>query len=202
MSCDVGEVTDSLENELCYISLYLWALLILQAFSHFTCITAHSDSPSFQSLHLRHSSFYNPSLALSTSQLIVQPFRCFTYITAYSPTLLLPLLRHRIFTYVTCRAAHEPHIIHWKTPHWVPKCIRKHSNTRNVHREPHKLVSLTGKLHTNRTSWKIIVSCQLKWCKEQCHWTPEQWSEKSRFTIWQSDGWIWIWRMSREYHLL
>ena len=40
------------------------------------------------------------------SQLILQPFCCFTYVTVHSPTLLLLLLRHRIFTYVTWRAAH------------------------------------------------------------------------------------------------
>ena len=81
-----------------------------------------AHSPSFQSLrlrhssfwfsklsslHLRHSSFSNPSLALPTSQLILQLFRCFTYVTVHSPTLLSPLLRHRIFTYVTWRAAHD-----------------------------------------------------------------------------------------------
>ena len=44
------------------------------------------------------------SVALPTSQLILQPFRCFTYVTAHSPTLLLLLLRHRLFTYVTWRA--------------------------------------------------------------------------------------------------
>ena len=60
----------------------------------------------FQSLHLRHNSFSNPSLALSMSQVILQPFHCFTYITAHSPTLLSLLLPHRIFTYVTWRAAH------------------------------------------------------------------------------------------------
>ena len=78
-----------------------------RAFSHLTYVTAHSDSPSFPSLHLRHSSFSKPSLALPTSQLILQPFRCFTYVTAHSPTLLLPLLRHRIFTHFTWRAAHD-----------------------------------------------------------------------------------------------
>ena len=102
--------------------------LILQAFSHFTYVTAHSDSPSFQSLHLRHSSlwfsklsvtsptsqlililqafrfhlrhnsFSNPSLALPMSQLIVQPFRCFTYVTAHSPTLLTLYVRHNSFS--------------------------------------------------------------------------------------------------------
>ena len=76
------------------------------AFSHFNYVTAHSHSPSLPSLHLRHSSFTNPSLALPTSQLILQPYHCFTYVTAHSPTLLSLLLRHRIFTYVAWSAAH------------------------------------------------------------------------------------------------
>ena len=66
-----------------------------------------AHSPSFPSLHLRHSSFSNPSLASPASQLILQPFRCFTYVTAHSPTLLSLLLCHKIFTYVTWRAAHD-----------------------------------------------------------------------------------------------
>ena len=99
MSYDVVEATESLENELC-----------------------------FQSLHLRHSSFPKPSLALPTSQLILQPFRCFTYVTAHSPTLLSLLLRHSIFvtshgeppmpfrrfTYVTAHSPTRPllHLCH------------------------------------------------------------------------------------------
>ena len=47
-----------------------------------------AHSPTFPSLHLRHNSFSNPSIALPTSQLILQPFRCFTYVTVHSPTLL------------------------------------------------------------------------------------------------------------------
>ena len=86
------------------------------------------------SLHLRHSSFSNPSLALPTSKHILQPFRCFTYITAHSPTLLLLLLRHRIFTYVTWRAAHA---VIWQSalPHsscspWKHFCVlRPHAST-------------------------------------------------------------------------
>ena len=48
------------------------AELILQAFSHFTYVTA--NSPTLSWLYLRHSSFSNPSVALPTSQLIFQPF--------------------------------------------------------------------------------------------------------------------------------
>ena len=60
----------------------------------------------FPSLHLRYSSFPNPSIALPTSQLILQLFRCFTYVTVHSPTLLSLLLRHKLFTYLTWRTAH------------------------------------------------------------------------------------------------
>ena len=68
---------------------------------------SRAHSPTFSSLHLRHSSFSNPSVALPTSQLILHPFRCFTYVTAHSPTFLSLLIRHRLFTYVTWGAAHD-----------------------------------------------------------------------------------------------
>ena len=41
-----------------------------------------------------------------TSQRILQPFRRFTYVTARSTTLPLLHLRQRHFTYVTWRTAH------------------------------------------------------------------------------------------------
>ena len=103
LSCDVGEVTEWLENELCYDYNYE-----LRSFSnlfrHFTYVTTHS--PTLPSLYLRHSSFSNPSVASPTSQLILQPFPRFTYVTTHSPTLLSLLLPRRFFTYVTWRAAH------------------------------------------------------------------------------------------------
>ena len=68
-----------------------------------------AHSPTFPSLHLRHNSFSNPSVALPTSQLIPQLFRCFTYVTAHSPNLLSLPLRHRLFTYVTWRDSHDFH---------------------------------------------------------------------------------------------
>ena len=78
--------------------------LILKPFRRFTYVTAHSTTipllhlrhkhityvtahfPTLPPLHLRHSSFYNPSAASPTSQLILQPFRCFTYLTGTSRT--------------------------------------------------------------------------------------------------------------------
>ena len=51
-----------------------------------------------------------PSLYLRHSSFF-QPFRCFTYITDHSPTVPSLLLRHRLFTYVTWRAANDYNII-------------------------------------------------------------------------------------------
>ena len=62
----------------------------------FKICSAHS--PNFTSLHLRHSSFSNPFVALPASQLILKPFCCFTYVAVHSPTLLLLLLCHKLFT--------------------------------------------------------------------------------------------------------
>ena len=76
-----------------------------------TYVTAHS--PTLPPLYLRHSSFYSPSVALPTSQFILQPFRRFTYITAHSTTLPLLYLRHRHFTYVTAHSTLPPlHLRH------------------------------------------------------------------------------------------
>ena len=68
ISCDVGEVTERLKNELCY------------DYNYELC------------------SFSNLSVTSSTSQPILQPFRRFTFITAHSPTLLLLHLRHSSFS--------------------------------------------------------------------------------------------------------
>ena len=90
MNCDVSKATEGLENELWrrWIDGKVgeWALLI----------------------HLRHNSFSNPSVALPTSQLILQPFFHFSYVTSSSlnspgeppmpkiPITLRPLGRHRL----------------------------------------------------------------------------------------------------------
>ena len=95
--------------------------LILQPFRRFTYVTAHFTT--LPLLHLRHSSFSNPyfasptsealplihlasqqssfsnlSVTSPTSQLILQPFCRFTYVTAHSPTLPLLHLRHSSFS--------------------------------------------------------------------------------------------------------
>ena len=49
-------------------------------------VTERAHSPTFPSLHLRHSSFFNPSVASLTSQLILQPLFRFSYVTGSSLT--------------------------------------------------------------------------------------------------------------------
>ena len=83
MICDVGEVTERLENELCYDYNYELCSFS-KPFRHFTYVTAHS--PTLPSLYLRHNSFFNSSVASPTSQFILQPFFRFSYVTGSSLT--------------------------------------------------------------------------------------------------------------------
>ena len=73
MSCDVGEVTERLENSRTHSSSLSnlsitspMSELILQPFRRLTYVIAHS--PTLPLLHLRHSSFSIPSFASPTSQ--------------------------------------------------------------------------------------------------------------------------------------
>ena len=53
-------------------------------------------------------SFSNPYIASPTSQVILQPFCRFTYVTTHSTAFPLLHLHHRHFTYITWWAAHAP----------------------------------------------------------------------------------------------
>ncbi|GFV30700.1 uncharacterized protein TNCV_951211 [Trichonephila clavipes] len=38
---------------------------------------------------------------------------------------------------------------------------------------------------------------RLQWCRAHRHWTVDMWKsvlkrDESRFTLWQSDGWVWV----------
>ena len=80
MSCDIDEATEGLRMS-CDVGK-----------------ATEAHSPTFPPLHLRHSLFSNTSVSSPTLQLIIEPFRCFTYVTAYSPTLPSLHLRHSSFS--------------------------------------------------------------------------------------------------------
>ena len=97
-ACDVGEAKEGLENK-------LWRR--------------------WSNGRVGESSFSNLSVTSPTSQLILQPFRRFTYVTAHSPTLPLLHLRHSSFSNPsfaspTSQALHLIHLasLPWKEPLW------------------------------------------------------------------------------------
>ena len=68
-----------------------------------------------EGLENEQSSFSNPSVASSTSQLILKLFRCVTYVTAHSPSLPSLLLHHSSFSNPsvapsTSQALHQRHL--------------------------------------------------------------------------------------------
>ena len=111
-----------------------------------------THSPSFPSLHLRHRSFYNPSVALPTSQLILQHFRCFIYVSVHSRTLLSLLLRHRFFTYVTWRAAHGDSRARVHKSRYLGEMLLSSIHWCDVTKSPYLLSDelCTSPLHCNR----------------------------------------------------
>ena len=98
MSCDVGEVTERLENEQSHRYRDIQQSSFFNLYRHFTYATTHS--PTLPSLYLCHSSFSNSSVASPTSQFILQPFFRFSYVTssAHSPTFPSLRIRHNSFS--------------------------------------------------------------------------------------------------------
>ena len=138
-SSDVGESKEGLENEPClrWSNGWVgeWAVTWVKRRKgwRMNCDVgevkegswSRAHSPTFSSLHLRYSSFSNPSVALPTSQLILQPFsslnlhhssfsnpsvalptwQLISKPSVASPTPELIIQPFRCFTYVT---AHSP----------------------------------------------------------------------------------------------
>ena len=69
--------------------------------SAMTITMSFAHSPTYPSLHLRYNSFSNPSVALPTSLLILQPFCCFTYVQFILQTFFC-------FSYITSSSFNSP----------------------------------------------------------------------------------------------
>ena len=91
MCCDVADVTERLENELCE-----WAVTLVKQRKgwRMSCDVGKAT----ESLENELCSFSKLLVSSPTSQLILQPFRRFTYVTVHSPSLPLLYLRRNSFS--------------------------------------------------------------------------------------------------------
>ena len=90
--CDVGEAKEELENE-------LWRRWSKRKGWWMSCDVGKVTEGLENELWRRWSDWNSKlSVASPTSQLIFQPFPCFTYVTAHSPTLPLLHLHHSLFS--------------------------------------------------------------------------------------------------------
>uniref|UniRef100_A0A8C5R5N2 Transposase Tc1-like domain-containing protein n=1 Tax=Leptobrachium leishanense TaxID=445787 RepID=A0A8C5R5N2_9ANUR len=77
-------------------------------------------------------------------------------------------------------------------------------SSRKVRRELH-VVGFYGRAAASKPDiTKCNAKRRMQWCKACRHWTLEQWrcilwSYESRFTIWQSDGRVWVWWLPERY---
>ena len=99
-ACDVGEAKEGLENELWrrWSNGRIGDWAVTQVKRRKGWRTSCDVGEVTERFENEQSSFSNLSLTSPTSQLILQHFRRFTYVTAHSPTLPLLHLRHRSFS--------------------------------------------------------------------------------------------------------
>ena len=106
-----------------------------------------SQRASFRRFTYVNSSFSNPSVALPMSQFILQPFRCFTYVTVHSPTLPLLHLRHSSFSNPSFASLTSQvlHLIHLASHPWL---------THSARRTSVKEIRATGKISRHCKFWR------------------------------------------------
>ena len=113
MTLEQGSSTFRVRGPIYIVHIILWAAVtadyrIMMDILNIIIGAWAAHYPTLTSLHLRHSSFSNPSAVLLTSQLILKPFRCFTYVIGTSPTSQLILQSFRRFIYATVHSTTLP----------------------------------------------------------------------------------------------
>ena len=103
MNCDVGEATERLENEFDVGE-----------------VTERLENEQSSWLQSQQSSFSNLSITSPTSQLILELFHHFTYVTIHSPTLPSLYLRHSSFSNPSFASptSQDLHLIHLASRPW------------------------------------------------------------------------------------
>jgi len=79
-------------------------------------------------------------------------------------------------------------------------------SSRTVHKELHGMGFHGRAVASKPYITKCNAKRRMQWCKTRRHWTLEQWrcvlwSDESRFSVWQSDGWVWVWQLPGEQYL-
>ncbi|CAI9577221.1 unnamed protein product, partial [Staurois parvus] len=77
-----------------------------------------------------------------------------------------------------------------------------HLCNKSIHEISLLLIIPRSKVSGIITKWKQLGSSS----PPRCHWTLEKWrhvlwSEESHFSVWQSDGCVWVWRLPEEQYL-
>ena len=152
---------------------------------------SRAHSPTLPSLYLRHSPFSNPSVALPTSQPILQSFRRFTYVTAHSSTLPLLNLRHSSFSNPSFASPTSQvlHLRHLASRPWYSRNLVGLRYTRYVHKVSfpivpqlvnHLLREATACTVNETNSWKTWTAAPRSLARVVSVW-PGDWRSEGSY---------------------
>ena len=171
MSCDVGEATDGLENE-------MWR--------------RWSDGKVGELA--QRSSFSNLSVTSPTSQLILQPFRRFTYVTAHSPAIPLFHLRHSSFSnpYFASPVSQALHLRHLASlkcfdiiclePVLILKLCKEYLEFKTMMVSEYELRNCGTSKWINKRLKYVIFVAELKFCAVFWHGRLSSWRSEVSMT--------------------
>jgi hypothetical protein len=93
--------------------------------------------------------------------------------------------------------------IEWNDHPWVPQCYELPSQHHDYASRLRRM-GLHGRNKPNISP--VNAKRRLNWCRERRQWTVDNWKlvirgDESRYTMWWSDGRVWVWRMPGKRYL-